>query len=100
MLRTKSATRQTGVTTLDGNRLRIYPNPAKDFVTMKFDDTIGSDFSISVTDALGKSHYVYEYKGNNHEKEITIDFTSLKKGLYFIIINSQHAIKTYKIIKE
>jgi len=97
---TVSQSRQTGVTKLDGYKLNPYPNPAKDFITLKFDDTIASDFSISVSDALGKSHYVYEYKCDNHEKEITVDLTSLKSGLYFIIVNGQHVIKSYKIIKE
>jgi hypothetical protein len=97
---TVSQSMQTNVITSDNNRMKVYPNPAKDFITVKFDDTIASDFSVSVADALGKSHYVYEYKCNNHEKEITFDLTSLKGGLYFIVIKSQHNINTYKIIKE
>jgi hypothetical protein len=97
---TVSQSKTTGVSTSEDIRLTVYPNPAKDFIVIKFDGSIVSDISVSIADALGKSYLLNEYKGDNPEEEKTIDLTSLKSGFYFVIIKSKHAIKTCKIIKE
>jgi hypothetical protein len=90
----------TMVNTLDELKASIYPNPNKDFILIKFDGTMVADISISVVDELGRSYYLNEYKCANLDKEMIIDLTSLKSGLYFVIIKGENIIKTYKIIKE
>ena len=85
---------------LDDIKVSIYPNPAKDFVIIKLDGTIVVNISISIVDALGKSYYLNEFKGANLYREMTIDLSSMKRGLYFVIIKSENDFKTYKIIKE
>jgi hypothetical protein len=97
---TVSQSKTTGVSTSEDIRLTVYPNPAKDFIVIKFDGSIVSDISVSVADALGKTYFSKEYKGDNSEKEKTIDITSLKRGFYFVIIKGKHTNKTCKIIKE
>jgi hypothetical protein len=88
------------VETLDDVKVSIYPNPTKDHIYIKFDETITADFSISILDVLGKSYFLIENKGANIDKEQFIDLTSIQRGLYFLIIKCENFIKTYKIIKE
>jgi hypothetical protein len=90
----------TIVDKLDDLKASIYPNPTKDFIFIKFDGPMAAYISISVVDEFGKSYYVNEYKRANFNKEKIIDLTSMKSGLYFLIIKSGNIIKTYKIIKE
>jgi hypothetical protein len=90
----------TLVETLDDLKVSLYPNPTKDHIYIKFDETITADFSISVLDLLGKSYFLIENKGANIDKEQFIDLASLKSGVYFLIIRSKDIIKNYKIIKE
>jgi len=78
----------------------IYPNPTKDKIIIKFNGSMVSDISISVIDELGRFYYYKEYKEINLEKEEPIDLSSLKNGLYFVIIKSTNTNKMYKIIKE
>jgi hypothetical protein len=97
---TVSQSGQTSVSTSDDIKLSVYPNPAKDFIVIKFSGSISSDITVSVLDALGKSYYSYKFRFVNLEREKIIDLSLLKGGLYFVIVKTTKSIKTYKIIKE
>lgn len=90
----------TLIETLDDMNLSIYPNPTKDFIIIRFGEKMVADLSISIADELGKSYYLFETKDANFDKERIIDLTSLKRGLYFVIVRLENIVKTYKIIKE
>jgi hypothetical protein len=90
----------TLVETLDDIKVSIYPNPAKDYIILKFDKTITSDYSLSILDVLGKPYFHIENTSGNFGKEQIIDISSINKGFYFLILRNESTIKTFKIIKE
>ena len=74
-----------------------YPNPTTDFLTLKVDN---SDFS-------GLSFYLYDINGKLLQSkklegsETRIEMSNLIAATYFVkVTKSNHAIKTFKIIKN
>lgn len=72
--------------------LKVYPNPSNNMLTIK----TNIDFTQAIMfDVTGKKiHTIYKKDSNN-----TYDISFLKKGLYFLKINSSQVSKTVKIIK-
>lgn len=75
---------------LDKSKLKVYPNPVSDFLTIEYDLPITN---IMISDLLGRN--VKEIKNLN-----TVDVTELSKGTYLLNIkaedNSQSTIKFVK----
>ena len=78
----------------DLRQIKIYPNPAKDFLII--DDADGEDMKISIFDIFGKSVKQIEMEG----KENQIDISSLSPGIYLIEIVSHGWRERRKFIKE
>lgn len=79
--------------TADSPSFRIYPNPNNG----QFEIEIFEDFrnaSIVIADAIGK---VIHYKAII-EKQVIVELTSLKSGIYFVRINSEKGISTRRLI--
>ena len=84
----------TGINDLSSVRLNVYPNPARDFIYLEFDQQ--SDFLVHVIDMTGRiviSDKVYEEKGR-------IDISELSDGLYFIKVGHQSESFTSRFIKQ
>ncbi len=79
------------------NAFVLYPNPASHYVSLKLSSN--SEYnSVSVTDMLGKSMKV---NADFLSDVITIDTSSLSKGLYIISVNFSDGTKsTQKLIIE
>jgi len=75
------------------NNLLIYPNPIKERLTIKSNDTIQS---VTVFDISGKK--IIDFFANN--TEINLNFESLKNGLYILNIKINNSIVMAKIIKN
>tara|TARA_B110000037_G_scaffold56318_1_gene68834 strand:- start:1212 stop:2372 length:1161 start_codon:yes stop_codon:yes gene_type:complete len=67
----------TGTDYQNVNNLKIYPNPSSDFLTIQSNNLINP---ISIYDITGK--LIIQNIGN--AKEINIDISNLRSGLYFI----------------
>ena len=63
-------------------KIKLYPNPAKDFITIK---GIETGDAISITDLPGKT--IFESKAKNTLEIIPIDF--LASGIYMVLINGE-----------
>jgi len=75
------------------NKIKLYPNPIVDFLSIENDN---KDIkSIKILDVNGK---VLSDKINIDNEMIKINFTSYPKGIYFIQINSDHK-SIRKVIK-
>lgn len=85
-----------------GNGVDVYPNPAIDFITVKFFGDIARKFRIDVISITGTivSSGAIEFI-TNYFYEQRIDFASLKRGIYFVRVVSQDGIinRTFKIEK-
>ena len=78
--------------------IHIFPNPANDYITIQYDKT-QKVASVKVYDMTGKS---YELGIRNYELGLRVDFKTLSKGEYIIILYGEkgEVLKSEKIIKE
>ena len=85
---------ETSVGTVDaGDKLKIFPNPAKNILYLKVPAGLLNGFETIITNLSGS--VVYHQSGYIE----SIDLTSMPEGLYFITIRSKDFITTRKIIK-
>ncbi|MEI8136347.1 MAG: T9SS type A sorting domain-containing protein, partial [Bacteroidota bacterium] len=76
----------------------IYPNPAKEKITIGFNSQIDNLNAIIIRDNLGR--IVYENNKPALVNEQIIDLSALAKGLYFISVESNKKTFTKKIILQ
>ena len=76
------------------SNLRIYPNPASDFVII--DNQNNKIISIELFDISGR--FVEKYTMNT--KKTTIDVTHLQQGIYFVRVFSAKGIAVRKMVVE
>ncbi|MDB9827964.1 T9SS type A sorting domain-containing protein [Flavobacteriaceae bacterium] len=73
-------------------QLSVYPNPAKDKVTISSNDTIIK--AVVVYDVLGK-HLTTLYP---KDSDVTINVANFTRGLYIVKVSTLEAVKTIKLI--
>lgn len=79
------------------NNFSLYPNPAKDFITIEASQN-NSISTISVTDISGKTIYNNSY---TNESKVEINLSYLSKGIYFIKVSlPTNETQQMKFIKE
>lgn len=79
------------------DNLKLYPNPAKDFVIINISEGNDLPDSFEVYNTLGQC--IGKAKVTSTE-DLTIDTSSFSKGVYFLKINKETASKTLQFIKE
>jgi O-glycosyl hydrolase len=75
----------------------IFPNPARNNVQIKLSNKL-YDNLIRITDISGKQ--ILNKKINKSESNISIDISSLRKGLYFISVDNLSGKQTQKLMVE
>lgn len=85
--------RVLGVNDLDKESLTIYPNPVFNKLIISSPQLITK---VNITNVLGKK----VYNRNTHTDKLSIDMSSYRNGMYFIQIESNDSISTYRIIKK
>lgn len=75
------------------DQIRLYPNPTNNLLIIET-NKVGQHI-IELNSINGQLLYSDNIDGPTHK----IDFTSFRKGVYFITIRSKDFIKTEKIIK-
>ena len=78
----------------------IFPNPADDVINIKFRNFINSDFSVVISDILGKQMISKTEHGNAANNLLNIPVNQLPAGVYQISIYSGKTFKTIKFIKS
>ncbi len=73
-------------------KLTVSPNPAKDIVTIKFDETINKPVTITIFDLIGNKITTFTYEEFSVE-EISLKNTLNKYGIY--LLNVQIGDKKY-----
>ncbi|WP_169736029.1 T9SS type A sorting domain-containing protein [Crocinitomix catalasitica] len=81
------------------SEIELYPNPARNYITIKSTEIDLATAEIMLTDVSGRSIDVSHF--NNSSNEITMDCTRLLQGNYFVVIldnaNKKHVLKLSKI---
>lgn len=75
----------------------IYPNPAKDKATIRWNAATTGDAHVMITDIAGKT--VYSTVART-DKELVMDLSSLNKGLYLITVSANNIGQTSKLVIE
>lgn len=76
------------------NAISIYPNPAKDVVTITWKGTLNK---IRITDSKGRVLSTVENpNGESHQ----LDIANYSTGMYYIYVESQFGASVYDIIKQ
>jgi photosystem II stability/assembly factor-like uncharacterized protein len=79
------------------SHFQVYPNPAKDFITVLSSSTEVGKRKLSLNNSLGQELYHIETTFNTQ----TIDLTSQPKGLYFVrVTNSKGESAVQKLVIE
>jgi len=81
----------TGINTLDGNTISIYPNPAKELVNIESTSTIKS---VELMNFIGQNVYSNKFVDN---KKMQVNVSTLAPGVYFVKITTDQGIRTTKI---
>ena len=85
----------TGInTSADVSKFNMYPNPANNRLNLEGLENVKV---ISLLDVTGK---VVFNKANISENTLTIDLSNVGKGMYFIQLETEENISSYKIIKN
>jgi alpha-tubulin suppressor-like RCC1 family protein len=79
--------------TFNNSRFSIYPNPTSGLIFITGNKNINT---AAVMNVLGQQ--VMAKSINN--REATIDISALNSGTYFLKVNAENQVKTFKIIKE
>ena len=72
--------------------IRIYPNPASDFVIIQAKNTL----EIVISDLSGKT--IYQQENCSDSEKININ--NLHKGVYIVLVKTEQKVYTQKLIKE
>ncbi len=79
----------------DKDLVQIYPNPAKDIVSIDFKNTFKYNILI-ITDVFGKT--IFSKKSADNEQKIEINTAAFSKGLYFVVIKNDEKKIISKLI--
>jgi len=79
------------------NKLVLFPNPTKNFITIS--GLEGSEVrSFECVSALGNN--VFLKKLSTTEKNVSFDVSHLSKGVYFVIVTTHHEVITLRFIRK
>lgn len=80
------------------NNLNLYPNPATDHVDVNFVMTQGTDVTINVTDAMGRTVYTSgSINVNAGETVYTIPTANFATGTYNVSVISDNGVSTKRV---
>ncbi len=89
-------TTSAGISTVEKTKFIIYPNPAQNFISIKFENQISSA-ELTIINLLGE--IVLSSKINNINTA-RIDVASLTSGIYFFQIRAGNEFQQMKFIKQ
>lgn len=88
----------TGAATVDGGiSIRIFPNPASSFIKIQFSNPGIGEYRLNMMDVAGKIVKIIPSVSGN---ETVISRENLTKGLYFIELKSEKAIRQKVVIAD
>jgi hypothetical protein len=80
--------------------VEVFPNPASDKITIKFNSCIGCNYSLMIFDATGRT--VVERIGVSlvNANTMELDLSFLSKGIYSLRFSSDEVTQQRKIVKQ
>ncbi|MBA3663354.1 MAG: T9SS type A sorting domain-containing protein [Bacteroidetes bacterium] len=79
----------------------VYPNPAKDLLTVAVVSSKQFECSIELVDATGKIVFKQKTKFNANSSELKISMNTFANGIYYMKITTKEGnVQTLKVVKE
>jgi hypothetical protein len=83
------------------NRINVYPNPASDKLTIRWNDGLSSDSKFQIVDNNGlvvsEIQWFFSLEGQNYK---TLDISGLKRGVYYLKSSDGNSYNTVRFIKK
>ncbi len=94
-----SSPRNADVLKAKSSNIILYPNPAKDFITLEIENVNGKHTSIIIKNMQGTNIFTKTINKTSPRRSVkeTLDIQSLNSGIYFIQIINGDTISTKKI---
>lgn len=83
---------------VDLAQVSLYPNPAKDKITLSGLNTTAGATQVKVMDIMGRVVAARQFRYG--EPNTTIDVANLKAGAYIVVLSKNGVTKTLRFIKE
>jgi len=78
---------------------RVYPNPFKHKIYLKFDDANHKEYDMVCNDIYGNTLFVMKIDANVQVVEITDKCAHLKSGIYYLSVSEDEGMVSRKVIK-
>lgn len=91
----------TGTASIDDVNLfdfNLFPNPSSDVINLAFDNIVSEQITIEIYDVLGKLNKIDNISVAN--TKVSIDISSLSRGIYIIKAYFGNSISVQRFIKE
>ena len=91
----------TGTASIDDINLfdfNLFPNPSSDVINLTFDNIVSEQITIEIYDVLGKLNKIDNISVAN--TKVSIDISSLSRGIYIIKAYFGNSISVQRFIKE
>lgn len=79
---------------------QLFPNPAKDELTVKLEGKTGDKVEVMITDALGKACFTREYALVNFVEVIPVSIAQLAAGVYNVSVKNAKYTGVKKLVIE
>ena len=89
-------TGQLGMETYDFNKIIVYPNPAKDIVSIDVNDFNGEINQVRLINIQGQN--VFTYDNANQSKMFNLPINNFSEGIYLLQFQTSTGISTKKLI--
>lgn len=83
----------SGVQEREKSKISMYPNPAQDQLYVEHHENVEQ---LSILDATGKR----VFQSNPHQQNVSVDVSGLRKGVYFVEINTGEEVYHQQFVKE
>jgi hypothetical protein len=80
--------------------LKVYPNPASDYVVISTQSSAGKKINVTFTNIQGKKVYEAGLNTSNAKHEAKIDVSGFAKGIYLVSVTIEGRKKVEKIVVE
>lgn len=89
----------SGISEINIPDLNIFPNPADEYIELKFDDNFYKINQINILDATGKFICEIDISNYNSKNTIRQDIKQLNEGIYYVSIKNDNKTDLHRFIK-
>ena len=76
------------------NNMQVYPNPAKNQITIECSDELDQNGTITIVNLIGKTVHSEPFVSNKQ----TLNIENLNNGIYFVTIQTKEGTTTQKVV--